>query len=115
VLRPLKRFRQLSLSVKKSLREKHLKSPQHEKSLQRSKFAAAENNWGIQVGAFVKKQEADAQISTIGGLHVLAKSRPNVSPLTRNGQTLYRARFDGLSVKDAQAACKALACLIVAS
>ena len=79
-----------------------------------------ENNWGIQVGAFLKKQEADAQISTIGGLHVLAKSRPNVSPLTRNGQTLYRARFDGLSVKDAQAACKALAkltsgCLIVAS
>lgn len=79
-----------------------------------------DNNWGIQVGAFKKKSEAEAQISTIGGLHILSKSRPNVSPLTRNGQTLYRARFDGLSVKDAQAACKALAklssgCLIVAS
>jgi len=79
-----------------------------------------ENNWGIQVGAFLKKDEAEAQLSTIGGLHVLSKSRANISPLTRNGQTLYRARFDGLSVKDAQTACKALAklssgCLIVAS
>lgn len=78
------------------------------------------NLWGIQVGAFLNKAEAEEQISSVRGLHVLAKARANVSPLTRNGQTLYRARFEGLSVKEAQAACKSLAnlasgCLIVAS
>ena len=76
--------------------------------------------WAIQVGAYRKESEAKDQIAAVGGLHLLSKARPNVSPLTRNGQTLHRARFEGLSVKDAQAACKALAklssgCLIVAS
>jgi len=80
----------------------------------------SEASWGVQVGAFLKKNEAEAQISAVGGLQILSKARPNVSPLTRNGQTLYRARFENLSVKDAQSACKALAnlvsgCLIVAS
>ena len=91
----------------------------NDKSLQLSNFDSGES-WGVQVGAFLRKAEAEAQISSVGGLNVLAKARPNVSPLTRNNQTLYRARFDGLSVKDAQAACKSLAnlasgCLIVAS
>ena len=76
-------------------------------------------SWGIQVGAFLKESEAREQISTVQNLNGLSKSRPNVSPMTRNGQTLYRARFDGLKVEDAQAACKALAglssgCLIIA-
>jgi len=67
-----------------------------------------------------KSPQVVAQLSSVGGLHVLAKANANVSPLTRNGQTLYRAHFDGLSIKDAQAACKSLAnlasgCLIVAS
>jgi len=80
----------------------------------------SDKNWGVQVGAFLKKAEAEAQLSSISGLHVLSKAKANINPLTRNGQTLYRARFDGLSVKDAQAACKSLAnlasgCLIVAS
>lgn len=78
------------------------------------------HKWGVQVGAFLKKAEAEAQLSSISGLHILTKANANISPLTRNGHTLYRARFDGLSVKDAQAACKSLAnlasgCLIVAS
>lgn len=77
-------------------------------------------SWGVQVGAFLKKAEAEAQMSAVSGLHVLSNAKPNISPLTRNGQTLHRVRFDGLSVKDAQAACKSLAnlasgCLIVAS
>jgi len=76
--------------------------------------------WGIQVGAFLKRAEAEDQLSSVKGLHILTKAKANIHPLTRNGQTLYRARFDGLSVKDAQSACKALAklatgCLIVAS
>ena len=76
--------------------------------------------WGVQIGAFLKRAEAEEQLLSVRGLHILAKANANVRPLTRNGQTLYRARFDGLSVKDAQAACKSLAnlasgCLIVAS
>jgi len=91
----------------------------NDESLRLSSFNTDES-WGIQVGAFLKKTEAEAQISSISGLGVLAKAKANVSPLTRNGQTLYRARFEALSIKDAQAACKSLAnlasgCLIVAS
>lgn len=90
-----------------------LKTPQ-------SKEGWADKSWGVQVGAFLKKQQAEDQISSVKGLHILAKASSNISPLTRNNQTLYRARFHGLSVKDAQSACKALAnlasgCLIVAS
>jgi len=78
------------------------------------------DSWGVQVGAFLKEADAEKQISAVRGLHILAKAKANISPLTRNGHTLYRVRFDGLSVKDAQAACKLLAnlasgCLIVAS
>lgn len=91
----------------------------NDRSLRLSEFKS-ENSWGIQVGAFLKETEAQEQLSAVGGLHVLSKARANISPLTRNGQTLYRARFESLSVKDVQAACKALAklasgCLIVAS
>ncbi len=91
----------------------------NDKSLHISDFKS-EDNWGVQVGAFLKKTEAEAQLSSISGLSALTKAKANVIPLTRNGQTLYRARFDGLTVKDAQAACKLLAnlasgCLIVAS
>lgn len=76
--------------------------------------------WGVQIGAFLNKTQAENQISSVRGLHVFANAKANISPLTRNGQTLYRARFEGLTVKDAQAACKLLAnmasgCLIVAS
>jgi len=91
----------------------------NDRALNLSNFKS-DNSWGVQVGAFLKEAEAEAQISSISGLHILTKAKVNISPLTRNGQTLYRARFDGLSVKDAQAACKSLAklatgCLIVAS
>ena len=82
--------------------------------------SVSEKNWGVQVGAYLKKKDAEVQISTVSGLHVLSQAKPNISPLTRHGQTLYRARFEGLSVKDAQAVCKSLAnlasgCLIVTS
>ena len=91
----------------------------NDKSILLSDFKS-EASWGIQVGAFLKKADADAQLSTISGLHILSKARANISPLTRNEQTLYRVRFDKMTIKDAQAACKSLAnlasgCLIIAS
>ena len=91
----------------------------NDQSLRISEFET-DKSWGVQVGAFLKEAEAKEQISAIGGLSVLSKARPHIRPQVRNGQTLYRARFEGLSVKDAQNACKALAklssgCLIIAS
>ncbi|MEP3889953.1 MAG: D-alanyl-D-alanine carboxypeptidase [Hellea sp.] len=91
----------------------------NDQKLRLSEFQS-DKAWGIQIGAYLKQSDAQDQIAAVGGLHILSKAKSNISPLTRNGQTLYRARFEGLSVKDAQSACKALAklssgCLIVAS
>lgn len=77
-----------------------------------------EDIWAIQVGAFTKKIEAEDQVKAVDGVTGLKKG--TVRPLSRNGQTLYRARFENLTVAQAQKACKALAqlasgCLIVAS
>lgn len=110
---------QVTQAVRLRGRNKESITISNDQTLRLSEFKD-EASWGVQVGAFLKRNEAEEQISTVGGLHIFSKARPNVSPLTRNGQTLYRARFDGLSVKDAQMACKALAnltsgCLIVAS
>ena len=76
------------------------------------------NNWGIQIGAFLNRNEAQAQIDAVAG--VTGIKNGHIRPLTRNGQTLYRARYEKLSITKAQAACKALAnlstgCLIVAT
>jgi len=91
----------------------------NDQSLRLAEFET-DASWGVQLGAFLRESEAKEQISAIGGLNVLSKASPHIRPLSRNGQTLYRARFEGLSVKDAQQACKTLAklssgCLIIAS
>jgi len=80
--------------------------------------ASTQNNWGIQVGAFLKQNEAQTQIDKVAG--VTGIKNGIIRPLTRNGQTLYRARYENLTIIKAQAACKALAklptgCLIVAT
>lgn len=84
------------------------------------KFAenTSDETWGIQIGAFLRKDEAKAQISAVDG--VTGIKNGIIKPLVRNGQTLYRARYEDLSLSKAQAACKALAklstgCLIVAT
>ena len=84
------------------------------------KFAKSSNakNWGIQIGAFRNKKSAQNQIDAAARLVELQTG--TVEPLKRNGKTLYRARFNNLSITNAQAACKALAdlpagCLIVVS
>ncbi len=84
------------------------------------KFAnnASDESWGIQVGAFLRKDEAQAQIDAVAGVTGIKDGQ--IRPLRRNGQTLYRARYEKLSISRAQSACKALAklstgCLIVAT
>ena len=89
----------------------------HDKDI---KFAnnPSEESWGIQVGAFLHKEEAQAQIDAVAGVTGIKDGQ--IRPLVRNGQTLYRARYENLSISRAQMACKALAklssgCLIVAT
>ncbi len=82
------------------------------------KISAREDIWGIQIGAFLDEEKAREQVSAVDGVTGLKGG--TVLPLSRNGQTLYRARFENLTVTQAQNACKALAqlasgCLIVAS
>ncbi len=81
---------------------------------------ATDDKWAIQIGAFRREMDAQAQLDAVTGLHGLTAKSAHVKPLTRNSQTLYRARYEGLTVTQAQSACKALAnlsagCLIVAS
>jgi len=83
----------------------------------RISFSGKSNNWGIQVGAFLKREEAKDQIDAVAGVTGIKDG--TIRPQTRNGQTLYRARYENLSITSAQRACKALAnlstgCLIVA-
>ena len=84
------------------------------------KFAknVSHETWGIQVGVFQNEDEAKAQIKAINGVRGIENGI--IRPLVRNGETLYRARFENLSISKAQTACKALAklaagCLIVAT
>ena len=82
------------------------------------KISAREDIWSIQIGAFLDEEKAREQVSAVDGVTGLKDG--TVLPLSRNGQTLYRARFENLTVTQAQNACKALAqlasgCLIVAS
>ena len=83
----------------------------------RINYSGKTDNWGIQVGAFLKREEAKDQIDAVAGVTGIKDG--TIRPLTRNGQTLYRARYENLSITNAQKACKALAnlstgCLIVA-
>ena len=66
--------------------------------------------WTVQVGAFsqvstAKKRTSDA-LSAVP--HVLASAQIAIDPLVRDGKTLYRARFVGLSQLAARTACQTL-------
>ena len=66
--------------------------------------------WTVQVGAFsqiatAKKQTSDARSAVP---HVLASAKIAIDPLVRDGKTLYRARFVGLSQFAARTACQTL-------
>jgi len=78
----------------------------------------SDDNWGIQVGAYIHRKDAQNQLDSVNG--VTGITNGVIRPMTRNGQKLYRARFENLNITKAQAACKALAnlstgCFIVAT
>jgi D-alanyl-D-alanine carboxypeptidase len=68
------------------------------------------NDWGVQLGAFRAKGDAERRLLTTALKDVpeLAGGLRRVEPAKVQGVTVYRAQFVGLSQADAQAACAAL-------
>ncbi len=64
----------------------------------------------IQIGAFDREADAKDKLRKIQKSYGdrMALSSPVVTPTTRNGKTLYRARFTGYSLKDAGNLCRTL-------
>lgn len=77
-------------------------------------FAVAEREvavvWGIQVGAYSSAESAAnaLQTATSTAGEVLDSAGVALTPIARDGATLYRARFLGLTEAEAEEACRAL-------
>jgi D-alanyl-D-alanine carboxypeptidase len=72
--------------------------------------AQPRSGWIIQIGAFPGESEARERLQSARSLaqDLLGKADPFTEPVTRGGETLYRARFAGLDERRAEAACKYL-------
>jgi D-alanyl-D-alanine carboxypeptidase len=68
------------------------------------------NGWMIQLGAVPEENKASELIERArsSGSHVLSKAEPFTEKVTKDGTTLYRARFAGFDEDAAQTACKVL-------
>ena len=64
----------------------------------------------IQLGAVPEENKASELIERArsSGSHVLSKAEPFTEKVTKDGTTLYRARFAGFDEDAAQTACKVL-------
>lgn len=117
---PKKKAPQMAVSKAVRLRGRDNKTITVSPTAGTLKFAnnVGDKNWGIQVGVFRHKHEAQAQIEALDGINAIRGGK--IRPVIRQGQTLFGARFENLSISQAQTACKALAnlstgCLIVAT
>jgi D-alanyl-D-alanine carboxypeptidase len=77
--------------------------------------------WAVQVGAFKLEKSAQKQIDSLAANKSLKlnSETAKVVPLRRGSDTMYRARFTGISALDAQDICQALTrlskdCLVIA-
>lgn len=72
--------------------------------------AAVAAGWGVQVGAFSQTAKAEQRIREVRQAipTLLASAQPQVDSLSRQGKTLYRVRFHGLSQAQVQSACRTL-------
>ena len=71
----------------------------------------AANGWAVQIGAFSSMdtaQNANAFFMGQAGLN-LGKAVPQIVPVPRTNDILYRARLGGLSHQHADSVCKTLA------
>jgi D-alanyl-D-alanine carboxypeptidase len=71
---------------------------------------AAASGWGVQVGSYKTKREAQKMLSHVSRNYSdLKRARPVVAAVkTKGGTRLYRARLVGLTADRAQSACSAL-------
>jgi len=69
-----------------------------------------DNAWSVQVGAFATGAAAQEHLTVLSALPSsgLQPANARVLPLRRGQQILYRSRFTGLSLHEAQEACHAL-------
>lgn len=82
---------------------------------------AYDQSWSIQIGAYSTDVAAKNQLLALSGMkqYGLSLDRSLVSPQSRRGQTLFRARFTNLTASQAEKACEALShlengCLVIA-
>jgi D-alanyl-D-alanine carboxypeptidase len=71
---------------------------------------SSRSGWMIQLGAVPEENKASELIERArsSGRHVLSKAEPFTEKVTKDGATLYRARFAGFDEDAAQTACKVL-------
>jgi D-alanyl-D-alanine carboxypeptidase len=71
---------------------------------------SSRSGWMIQLGAVPEENKASELIerARISSRHVLSKAEPFTEKVTKDGATLYRARFAGFDEDAAQTACKVL-------
>lgn len=69
-----------------------------------------ESAWSVQVGAFSTAAAAEAHLRALAGIAApgLSAHHAKILPLQRGPHKLYGSRFTGLSISEAQAACRAL-------
>ncbi len=75
-----------------------------------TKLAEHQSSWNIQVGAFPTQEGAknridDAQATSAS---VLKRATPFLMAISKDGDTIYRARFSGLNRSEARTACRQL-------
>ncbi|MFG1300199.1 D-alanyl-D-alanine carboxypeptidase family protein [Xanthobacter sp. V3C-3] len=72
--------------------------------------ASARSGWGIQIGAFGGEREAKAKLDAARSRakSVLGSADPYTEKVTKGSSDLYRARFSGLTEKNAREACRLL-------
>ncbi len=74
------------------------------------KLAEHQSTWNIQVGAFPTAEGAKSRIDVAKSSRVsaLREATPFLMAVDKDGDTIYRARFSGLSKQQARNACKKL-------
>ncbi|MEM6603567.1 MAG: D-alanyl-D-alanine carboxypeptidase family protein [Pseudomonadota bacterium] len=71
--------------------------------------ARMKNRWLVQVGAFAEQNTASAYITSLRGeYNGLAQAVAHLEPVTHGRNTVYRARFSGLTAKTARVTCAAM-------
>ena len=75
-----------------------------------SSKTSSRSGWMIQLGAVPEENKASELIQRArsSSSHVLSKAEPFTEKVTKDGTTLYRARFAGFDEETAQTACKVL-------